>query len=317
MALTPDLPHKQCQVRDTHWAHEWQSFDFDAYRLVTHRCRGQVEPHPTHPAILDTFLGDFEFWAGAPEPSWLWNHFGPWFVSNERLSRLKNFKPVMVGQEWVLDSGGFTHLRTHGRWLLPAREYAAQVRRYADEIGGLRWAATQDWMCEEFVIKGGRFGDMVFVGTGLDKREHIARTVGSYVDLMAIDPTLPWVPVLQGETLADYLWCWESYERAGVDLTQQPIVGLGSVCRRQHTAEIAELVRELAALGAPLHGFGVKTQGLGEYGRLLASADSQAWSKQARKQDIRLPGCKHADCNYCPRWARQWSNRLERRLDLI
>lgn len=311
------IAHERCQVRDAHWAHDWQRFDFDAYRVIELRCPGQVEPHPTHPAIPDTFLGDFKFWTGAPEPSWLWNHLGPWFVSNERLSRLKTFKPVLAGQEWVLDSGGFSHLRTHGRWMLPAREYAAQVRRYADEIGGLTWAATQDWMCEDFVINGGTFGGMTFVGTGLTKREHQHRSVGSYLDLMAIDSTLPWVPIVQGDTLADYFYCWDLYERAGIDLTQQPIVGLGSVCRRQHTAEITELVRELAALGAPLHGFGVKTLGLNEYGRLLASADSQWWSKAARSQHIRLDGCEHANCNYCPRWARQAAVRLESRLDLI
>jgi hypothetical protein len=83
-------------------------------------------------------------------------------------------------------------------------------------------------------------------------------------------------------------------------------VGLGSVCRRQSTTEIAVIVTELARCGLRLHGFGVKTGGLHLYGHLLASADSMAWSYAARRQPA-LPGCtSHKNCANCLTYATQW-----------
>ncbi|MBQ1166512.1 hypothetical protein KBZ21_51845, partial [Streptomyces sp. A73] len=64
------------------------------------------------------------------------------------------------------------------------------------------------------------------------------------------------------------------YTDAGIDLAAEPIVGLGSVCRRPATSEINEIVATLPSHGLRLHGFGVKTQGLSDYGPSLYSADS-------------------------------------------
>jgi hypothetical protein len=51
------------------------------------------------------------------------------------------------------------------------------------------------------------------------------------------------------------------YESAGVRLNTLPVVGLGSVCRRQRTEEIARIVRFLHDAVISTHGFGVKKQG--------------------------------------------------------
>jgi hypothetical protein len=40
------------------------------------------------------------------------------------------------------------------------------------------------------------------------------------------------------------------YDQAGVDLDEVPLVGLGSVCRRQATSEIEHLIRRLQPLPA-------------------------------------------------------------------
>jgi hypothetical protein len=157
---------------------------------------------------------------------------------------------------WALDSGGFTELSLHGRWVTPAEDYAAAVTAYADRIGGLDFAAPQDWMCEPFMI----------ARTGLSVAEHLHRTVDNYVTLRRLAPDLPVIPVVQGWRLADYLTCVDLYASAGVDLAALPRVGLGSVCRRQSTAEIAVIVTELARRGLKLAGFGVKTGGLHLYG---------------------------------------------------
>jgi hypothetical protein len=87
-----------------------------------------------------------------------------------------------------------------------------------------------------------------------------------------------------------------------------PLVGLGSVCRRQATTEIARIVAELAALGLRLHGFGVKRAG-------LVSADSMAWSYHARRRPP-LPGCVgQKNCANCLPYALAWRARMLAILD--
>src|SRR5207249_4985265 len=134
----------------------------------------------------------------------------------------------------------------------------------------------QDWMCEPAVIHGGTFAGQRFVGNGLDVLTHQQLTVENLLDLRENFPFIRWLPALQGEWLDDYLLHVDLYAEAGVDLVAEPLVGLGSVCRRQATSEIEHLVGSLAALGLRLHGFGVKTLGLARYGRHLVSADSLA-----------------------------------------
>jgi hypothetical protein len=79
----------------------------------------------------------------------------------------------------------------------------------------------------------------------------------------------------------------ECYLAAGVNLTAAPVVGIGSICRRQHTREAAHIIGTLAALGLKLHGFGLKTVGLRKTARMLISADSQSWSIGMWRQGTR------------------------------
>ncbi len=248
-------------------------------------------PLPQEPPV------PFRFWLGANEPSWLSKLDVPPFVSRSRLARLKAL-PRARG-DWALDSGAFSELLLRGRFTAGPRQYAAEVRRFADEVGRPAFVSIQDWMCEPFILKA----------TGLTVRTHQKRTVQSYVELCLIAPEIPWVPVLQGWQPDEYLRNVEDYRAAGADLDRQPLVGLGSVCRRQGTAEAASLVARLHRAGLVLHAFGFKRAGLVRVAHLLASADSMAWSYVARKQP-RLEGCRHACCNNCPRFALRWREEL-------
>jgi hypothetical protein len=234
------------------------------------------------------------FYLGAHQPHWLWNAPFPLFVSHRQLARRRSLRPASC--RWALDSGGFTELSINGHWATPASAYAEAVARYTADVGGMDFAAPQDWMCEPVMIER----------TGLSVREHQERTVANYLELRALAPDLPFIPVVQGWQLADYLRCLALYASAGVDLTVLPRVGLGSVCRRQSTAEISVIVSELARRGLRLHGFGVKTGGLHLYGHMLASADSMAWSYAARREPP-LPGCRgHKNCANCIAYATRW-----------
>jgi hypothetical protein len=120
---------------------------------------------------------------------------------------------------------------------------------------------------------------------------------------------LPFVPVLQGFTHWDYLECAERYLRAGVDLAREPLIGVGTMCRRQGTDEAEVILRSLSDLGLRLHAFGAKTTGLKKYASAIVSSDSLAWSFNARRHPP-LPGCTHKNCNSCPKWALRWRERL-------
>jgi hypothetical protein len=244
------------------------------------------------------------FYLGTHMPNWLAQTDVDLFVSNRRLAGRKTF-PRALGQ-WALDSGGFSELALFGRFETSPERYIANVRLYRDEVGGLQWAAPQDWMCEPHMV----------AKTGLTVTQHQERTVANFVHLRSSAPDLPFVPVLQGWTVNDYEWCAELYYRAGVNLWKEPLVGLGSVCRRQATGEIDVIVERLARYNLNLHGFGVKAGGLRQYADLLTSSDSMAWSFRAR-HSAPLPGCTHRACGNCLRYALRWRVNVLRGLDNI
>lgn len=243
------------------------------------------------------------FYLGTHEAGWLRNAHVPLMVSRVRLKLATAKQLAYSPDRWTLDSGGFTELQKFGEWRINAGQYAFEVLRAVEEIGCLDWAAPQDWMCEPAVIHGGTFNGQHFVGTGLSVREHQARTVGNYLDLRAL--SAPVIPVLQGYQLGDYLDHVDQYARAGINLAAEPTVGLGSVCRRQDTAEIGSIVGALHDAGITrLHGFGCKEGALRRYGGVLASADSMAWSKGGRNRGT----CTHlkSRCANHLHWALDW-----------
>ena len=215
-------------------------------------------------------------------------------VSHTRLSRPKAGRLRRSLVPWVLDSGGFTQLAQHGRWRITEAEYCDWVERYQCEVGRMVWCAPQDWMCEPFIIGM----------TGLSVPEHQERTILSYLSLRA--QGLPVIPVLQGYELGDYERHVLAYSDAGVDLCSLPTVGLGSVCRREATDEIAAVIRSLQPLR--LHGFGVKGSGLRRYGQWLTSCDSMAWSYSGRRVKP-CPVAGFVSCNNCLHHALDWRQR--------
>lgn len=231
------------------------------------------------------------YYLGCPKPHWLERDAPPLFVSRRVLSERKKLPRSRT--RWALDSGGFTELQMHGQWTVTPRQYVYEIRRYVDEIGKLEWAAPQDWMCEPIVIAGGSIlKGPTFKGTGLSVRSHLIRTVANLIELRTIAPELPIIPVLQGWQLDHYLQCWDLYDMAGICLEREPVIGIGSVCRRQATKEAVAIFERLAIEGiaGKMHGFGVKTAGLPAIAKYLRSADSQARSFHARKQNVLLPG---------------------------
>lgn len=238
-----------------------------------------------------------DFYLGTHIPNWLSDSTVKTFVSARQLRRRRTL-PIAV-YPWALDSGGFSELSLFGEWRTSEAQYIQEVRRYADEIGLLEWAAPQDWMCEPFILKR----------TGLSVVEHQRRTITNYLSLKDAAPDLPFIPVLQGWTRGDYLRHIEAYSRTGVDLFSSERVGLGTVCRRQRLTTASRFIVELADMGLNLHGFGIKLNGVHRFGSHLKSADSLAWSFDARYGKP-LPNCTHKRCTNCRVYALLWRQKL-------
>ena len=240
-----------------------------------------------------------KFYLGTHMPSWLRRVEVRLFVSHRRLNQYRRLPRAITPRAitpWALDSGGFTELSLFGGWRTSPFAYASAVRRYRDEIGRLEWASPQDWMCEPFMLER----------TGLSIEDHQQLTTANFLELRTMAADLPFIPVLQGWQPDDYLRHVEMYESAGVDLAVEPLVGLGSVCRRQASGEAEDIVLRLQPLR--LHGFGIKTQAIARYGGILTSSDSMAWSYAGRRRPS--ANCSRATCANCEHYALAWRDRL-------
>tara|TARA_R110002020_G_scaffold138452_1_gene308479 strand:- start:448 stop:1083 length:636 start_codon:yes stop_codon:yes gene_type:complete len=199
-----------------------------------------------------------------------------------------------------MDSGGFTEMHRFGKWTLSAKEYAKFAQRCSGEIGKLQWVAPQDYMCEKTALKA----------SGLTVKEHQRLTVDNFLELRQLLGELV-IPVLQGWEHDDYLICCDMYEKVGIDLTKEKVIGLGSVCRRNSTESINRIIESMQPL--KLHGFGIKGSAFIENLDRLVSADSMAWSMQARF-DRPLVGCTHKRCEACYEYANWWRSNLLKRI---
>lgn len=231
------------------------------------------------------------FFCGLHQPSDA-KHFDAAFISVNRLRQRKG--PFEVG-DWIMDSGAFTEISTHGGYRHSVAEYAAEIRRWAWN-GRLLAAVAQDWMCEPWIVER----------TGLSVAEHQRLTVERYDALRAEDTDGIYImPVLQGYQPADYVRHVGMY---GARLGYGAWVGVGSVCKRNSSPRAVEAVLDAIKGVRPdlrLHGFGLKATALRSafVFDALYSADSMAWSFHARRR-----GRNANDWREAKRWMRGIEN---------
>lgn len=234
-------------------------------------------------------------------------HFDAAFISVNRLRDRK--APLQLG-EWIMDSGAFTEISTHGRYRHAVGEYAAQIRRW-DGNGTLLAAVAQDWMCEGPILKRAAIADgtmpapvwfrhddpnafkrlvkVPWPEAGMRERQlalHQQRTLERYDALMAERPGVYIMPVLQGFEPADYVRHIAMY---GGRLEGGAWVGVGSVCKRNgDPRQVAAVLLAIRAVRPDLrlHGFGLKKTALADplVRSMLHTADSMAWSYAARRE---------------------------------
>lgn len=231
------------------------------------------------------------FFCGLHQPSDA-KHFDACFVS---VNRLRGRKGPFRVTDWIMDSGAFTEISTHGAYRHSVAEYAAEIRRWATN-GNLLAAVAQDWMCEPWIV----------AKTGLSVQEHQRMTIERYDALQAEDTAGVYVmPVLQGYEPDEYVHHIRLY---GDRLARGAWVGVGSICKRNANPWAIEAVLLAIHSERPdlqLHGFGLKATALRSalVFDLLHTADSMAWSYQAR-----MEGRNANDWREAKRWMRGIEN---------
>lgn len=198
-------------------------------------------------------------------------HFEHAFIS---VNRLRNRRKAgrFTPKKWIMDSGAFTEISTHGDYRTGPLEYVSEIERWR-HVGEMELAVTQDWMCEPFIV----------AKTGLSVLEHQKRTVERF-RIIQNATTAPVMPVLQGFRSSEYIDHLSQYSSL---LLPGMRVGVGSVCKRNtNIAEIEDILGGIHAVrpDLKLHGFGVKRTALRSafVCDCLYSADSMAWSFAAR-----------------------------------
>jgi len=209
------------------------------------------------------------FFVGLHQPSDA-KHFDAAFIS---VNRIRDRKGAFAVGDWIMDSGAFSEISTHGHYRHGVDEYAGQIRRWSKN-GRMLAAVSQDWMCEPWIL----------AKTGLTVADHQRLTVERYDAILACDPGAYLMPVVQGYAASDYVAHLEMY---GDRLSHGQWVGVGSVCKRN--ASPWSIIGVLSAIRTArpdlrLHGFGLKTTALASDAvwSMLHSADSMAWSYAAR-----------------------------------
>ncbi len=191
------------------------------------------------------------------------------------IGRLETRRKPLGCEELLIDSQAFMKLKLHGRYPESPEAYAAKVRRAA-QLAKSATAVTEDYMCEPFVL----------TRTGLTLADHQRLTIGRYDRIRAaLGEDIYLMPVLQGYKPLEYV---DHIRQYGARLGPGAWVGVGSVCKRNADPSAIRAVLLAIKQARPdlrLHGFGVKITALASptVRQLLYSADSMAWSYNARR----------------------------------
>lgn len=233
----------------------------------------------------------FTFFIGLHQPSDA-HRFAHVCISIRRL--WKRVKPIL-GCKVLVDSGAFTELDKHGKYMVTVAAYALRLwQLHTRGIVDIAGAVAQDFMCEDFMLEKvmGIPKDTITPEQRVEQiRRHQEWSVQRYDELIAELERLfegpvpfPILPVLQGYEPEDYVRHIEMY---GDRIRPGMWVGVGSVCKRN--GDPKAILAVLSAIKAVrpdihIHGFGVKKTALKsrEITKLLATADSLAWSYHAR-----------------------------------
>jgi hypothetical protein len=170
----------------------------------------------------------------------------------------------------AIDSGGFTMAAKYGKYPWTMEQYIAFIRTMSADVP-LVFCACMDYACERDVDRG------IYA----TNRDRIKATIRNEIALRRLAPDLPWLGVLQGNTLEERALDVAIRRRIGL---LSPYMGIGSICRRgaiQAAKVICFYGEQLP--GTRYHAFGLSVRTLDtplapRVYHLLRSWDSYTWS---------------------------------------
>jgi len=176
-----------------------------------------------------------------------------------------------------LDSGGYSFFTRWGKYPFSIEEYVIFAQSIQDEYP-LTEVAIMDFPCEpntnRSILKS--------------NKERIDNTVQNALSCIDYDPNLPWVPVIQGYTLNEYLYCLDLYKDAKMYHDDFHLWAIGTLCARKKLDGIRSMVVNITdKINAPVHTFGMNYRFLKDPQIFFSiySSDSGAWSYNGRAHE--------------------------------
>lgn len=200
---------------------------------------------------------------------------------DDNRARFKIRRPPadMIGK-LAIDSGGFTAAKRWGRYPWTPAQYASFIHEMSRDVP-VEWAAVMDYACEPGVNRE-------ILSTNLKR---IEATIENERACRNAAPDLPWLPVLQGDALAERLYDLKLREKAG--LLPGPMAGIGSICGRGIISARETILFYLSHLGpeTKYHAFGLHVQALDclQTRSIIASWDSYSWNWGRGQKDLDRP----------------------------
>jgi len=196
---------------------------------------------------------------------------GTSYLKNKKWHNWKGLSPERV----FIDSGGYSFFRKWGEYPFSLEKYLEFVDIISD-LYPLELVAIRDYPCEPDINRQHI----------LTNKERIEKTVSNAVECFQSEGNYPWIPVIQGYTIEEYLYCVDLYKDVGIPLDY---IAIGSICSRKgnlHT--IRRIIRSIyERTKAKIHAFGLSLVYLKDpiIFNLLFSSDSAAWNYFVSKHE--------------------------------
>ena len=179
-------------------------------------------------------------------------------------------KAWKIDVPWMMDSGAFSVILKHGKYPYSPEEYASGIEKWKPDI-----AWTMDYPCEPTVREKGQYDPI------------IAQEMTINNQIRLLDLNVNTQMVVQGWEISDYLENLDKIKEQGL-LTER--LGIGSVCRRGQSGQIARIIRTVkqnVPSWVKLHGFGIKISVIKSTDAKfhLHSSDSLSWDYESRYGD--------------------------------
>ena len=173
-----------------------------------------------------------------------------------------------------LDSGGYSFFTRWGEYPFSVEEYTTFANMVQDDYP-LTEVAILDYPCEPNTNRS----------LLQSNKERIDKTIQNTLECIDYDPNLPWVPVIQGYTLQEYLYCLEEYEKHNLPYDDFDLWAIGSLCARKKVGGLRTIITNISQrVNMPIHTFGMTITFLRDPQIFFAihSSDSGAWSYNGR-----------------------------------